>query len=76
MYKYKRRKPNLNHVLQWVIIALIIGIVVSHFNLWAFWWIPFLFFMFRGCSRSWRHSCSSHDKKRKYDDEADDVHYV
>ena len=74
MHKHKHGKPNWNHVLQWVIIGLIISIIVSHFNLWAFWWIPFLFIC---CSRCGGHSRKSYDEKRKYDDdEADDVHYV
>lgn len=76
MHNHKRRRNmNWNRILQWIIIALIISVIVSKFNLWAFWWIPFLFILFRKCS--WK-SHSRHERRHKHHhyDEEDDVDYV
>ena len=71
MYKHKNGDVNWNKVLQWVLIALIIGILVTQFNFWAFWWIPFMLF---GFGRCWS-SCNYHDHdSRKH--KTDDINYV
>ncbi|MDQ7028170.1 MAG: hypothetical protein Q9P44_21715 [Anaerolineae bacterium] len=75
MDKRKHRNMKWNRILQWVIIALIISIVVGKFNLWAFWWIPFLFIGLNRCGCSWK-TCSIDQDKRKHYDDDDDIDYV
>ena len=69
MNKHKRGNNfNSNQMMQWAIIALIAIVVFNalDINIWAFWWIPFMFYWMSGCGKS--HSEYHDDSKSKNDD--------
>ena len=61
MHKRKNAPFISNRTIQMLLIFAIIAIVFSHFNVWMFWWIPFVFM---GGSCTW-HS-NHHDEEEVY----------